>query len=548
MAARKKSRDITLEWLLTSPEAFGMTTASDVQRAFCRLADGLPLGALANSPAVRRALGDVGPEGLPKPLELYLISGSRVGKSRTAAALGLRAVLTVDVSMLGPGDEPRIPILSLDKDKAAAVHSHLLETMKQRPALRGLIAREGENDLGSPAVWIKHPSGRLVQVCVAAGKRAGGAVVSYFLAGIIFDEFPRMLGEGDAVVNFDDARKNSLGRLLPGAQLVGIGSPWAPFGPAYEMVQKHWRKPTADLVIVKAPGRDVNPAWWTPERIAKLPADVLRTEEEAEFRDPESSLLNSVQLLASTRDLPLVLPPEDGFEYAAAIDPGTRGNSWTLIVVVRRRAENGWPARKAVALARQWTGSKVLPLSPKQVFLEIATILRPYRCDALDTDQWGYDPNRDLARDAGLTLREVHWQGAELVEQFDRLANDLADRRVELSPDEDVRADLLRVKKKTEAQGISIHLPKTPDGRHCDYAPALVRALARHLPEPPQIEDERTRFARERQEMLQKLARDRGKGGESYASRFDRGRPGLRGRLVAACYQIAAYLIPLLIK
>jgi hypothetical protein len=531
MAARKKPpAKLTLERLLTSPDCFGMVTASDIQRAFCRVADGLPLGALANSPTVRAALGDVGPEGLgAAPLELYLISGSRVGKTRKAAALALRAALTVDVSMLGPGDEPRIPVLSLDKDKAMAVYGHLVETMKARPLLQGLIAREGENELGSPAVWIKHPSGKLVQVCVAAGKRAGGAVVSYFLAGVIFDEFPRMLGEAEAVVNFDDGRKNSLGRLLPGAQLVGIGSPWAPFGPAYEMVQKHWRKPTADLVLFKARGRDVNPHWWTPERIAKTPADVLRTEEEAEFRDPESSLLNSVQLEACTRELPLVLPPEDGYEYAAAIDPGTRGNSWTLIVVVKRRAEGDRPARKAVALARQWTGSKAAPLSPKAVFLEIAALLRPYRVDALDTDQWGYDPNRDLARDAGLTLREVNWQGAELVERFDRLANDLAERQLELSPDEDVRADLLRVKKKTEAQGLSIHLPKTPDGRHCDYAPALVRALARHIAEPPQIEDERSRFARERQEMLQRLARDRGKGGESYVSRLGKAKPGLRG-------------------
>jgi hypothetical protein len=34
------------EALLTSPEAFGLTTATPLQRAICRVSDGVPIGDL----------------------------------------------------------------------------------------------------------------------------------------------------------------------------------------------------------------------------------------------------------------------------------------------------------------------------------------------------------------------------------------------------------------------------------------------------------------------------------------------------------------------
>jgi hypothetical protein len=51
-----------------------------------------------------------------------------------------------------------------------------------------------------------------------------------------------MAGQEDGVVNLDDARSAVLGRILPGSQLLYIGSPWAPFGPVYSMVQEFWGK------------------------------------------------------------------------------------------------------------------------------------------------------------------------------------------------------------------------------------------------------------------------------------------------------------------
>lgn len=516
MAAKKKRSapvesdapplEITTEQILTDPDYFGLVTASPVQRALCRVADGLPLGPLATDPAVLAALGDVSSLPRRRPLEYYVVSGSRVGKTLIAAALALRMALTVDVRGLGPGDEPRIPILSLDKDKAAACYLHLTKNMQARPLLRGLIDHEGRNELDSPAVWIKHPSGKLIQVCVAAGKAAGNAVVSYFLAGVIFDEACKMQGADSAVVNFGDSRKSALGRLLPGAQLVAIGSPWAPFGPMYEAVQTHWRKPTASLVVLRARGREMNPSWWTPERIASLPADVLRTEEEAEFADPESSLLSQVEVDAATRAAPLERPFEPGLEYGAAIDPATRGNAWSLALTTRRRGEDG-RVRSVVVLTRQWVGSKLVPLSPDAVFADMAPLLHGYGVDSVRSDQWSADALRDIADRHGLSLAIFPAFEREKLERYDALATRLADGEVELPPDPRVRADLLAVKKKVTASGHTIHLPRTGDGRHCDHASSISLALTIPLRDPPHVSRESEGEQFEREQLARRLAR-----------------------------------------
>jgi hypothetical protein len=62
-------------------------------------------------------------------------------------------------------------------------------------------------------------------------------------------------------------------------------------------------------------------------------------------------------------------------------------------------------------------------------------------------------------------------------------------------------ADMRRVKRVVRQGGVSIVLPVTSDGRHCDYAPSLMLALTRNLADvkdPPKVqEDPETKRMRE---------------------------------------------------
>lgn len=504
---------ITTEALITDPRAFGVKTATPCQRAACRILDGLPLGDLATDPDVVAFVG--GPEALQalpsehgeQPLELVYLASIRSLKTITACAAALRMSQTVDVSRLGPGEVPRVSIISLKLDVSTVAFGILCATVQASPLLSRLVIGEPTAEV----LTIRHPSGRPIEIACVAGASKAAGLIARWSAGVIFDEAPRMVGAEDGVVNLDDARRAVLGRLLPGAQALYIGSPWAPFGPIYDTVQEHWRKPSADVVVLRGTGPMLNPFWWTPERCERLRArdpiahrmDVL-----GEFADPESSLFSSDVLERRTRVEPLELEPDPLLSYEATMDPGTRGNSWTLTIGACTK-NDGAVKHKAVALARQWTGSRLAPLSPEAVLREIAAVCAPYRVTTVRTDQWAADALQDLARRAGLWLVFETITAARKVELYEALRLALEQDEFELPPVALVREDLLKVRKRITQNGVSIELPRTADGRHADYAPALALLMACSM-RPPTVpatpHDEQQRM---RQEAIDKIERKR---------------------------------------
>jgi hypothetical protein len=228
----------SLEWRLTNPHAFGLTTASPLQRAVCRVADGRPLGDLARDPRVIAAFGSVDSLPCERPREIVVLSGIRTGKSLLAACAAVDMALKCDVSSLRAGEVPRVSVVSLRKDLADVILNHIIGSVTSSPLLSPLMVGQPSVD----SLSLRHPSGCPVQIKVVAGSRAGASLVARWSAGCIFDEFPRMVGDDDAVVNWDDSRDAVLLRLLPGSQVWHIGSPWAPYGPAYELVTERWGK------------------------------------------------------------------------------------------------------------------------------------------------------------------------------------------------------------------------------------------------------------------------------------------------------------------
>ncbi len=480
---------ISTEQLLTLRDGFGIATATRAQRAACRVLDGQPLGELATHPDVLELVG--GPEalaalpserGMP-PTELVFLAAIRSAKTIIACAAALRATQTVDVSRLGPGEVPRVSLVSLKLDTSAVAHRLLLDTIRASKVLRALLIEETAD-----ALMVRHPSGRPIEVACVAGAKAGGGLVARWSAGVIFDEAPRMNGASDAVVNLDDARSAVLGRLLPGAQALYIGSPHAPHGPIYELVDQLWQKPTPHAVVLRGTGPMLNPTWWTPERCAKLEQQdpiAYRTDVLGEFADPESGLFNPVAVYRSTRERPAELAPERGAFYSAAVDPAegaAKGNAWSLVIVQRidesapKQPSDGTAAtmvsRYRVACVREWRG-----LSPAQCWSEIAAALRPYGLNTCRTDQYAASANADLARLHGLHLEIEKTTAPSKLEDFTNLATLMHNDRIELAPDPVLRRDLLSVKKRVTQAGATIVLPRTSDGRHCDTAPALCAAI-----------------------------------------------------------------------
>jgi hypothetical protein len=320
-----KRRELTHELLLTSPEFFGLTTATPVARAACRILDGLPLGELVECDDVRIALGgDDALRALARggtaPAEFRLFAPLRTGKSLLSAVSAIKFSQSVDDSPLRHGEVIRIGVQSLDVDKGNAIRQHLDGVFATSKALRPLLLEEPTSD----GYMLRHPSGRPVEVKVLAGARAGGQWTSRWIGAAIFDELPRMLGSADGLtVNFDDAHDTVENRILRGGCIVGIGSLWAPWGPALRDVTEHLGKPTRHMVVMKTTGPAMNPSWFTPERCAEILARNPRTHRVdvlGEFAQGVSDAIDADAARACLRHLD---------EGAVAVGPVVMGCDWS---------------------------------------------------------------------------------------------------------------------------------------------------------------------------------------------------------------------------
>lgn len=475
------------EGLLTGVEYFGLTTASPVQRAICRALDGLSLQDLGLDSDVIQAFGGKAAideyEALVKAgavaIATYvLLAGVRTGKSLIAACAIVRSALTCDLSRVLPGEPmPRASVVSTALDTAKPTWDHIFGHISNSRILSArLVGKPTANSL-----VLRHESGAPVEVAVVAGSRGASTLVARWSAGVIFDEAPRMLGQDDAVVNLDEAIQFTAARMLPGAPVILSGSPHAPFGPVYKLVSDFHGKPSRKVLVIRARGPAMNPKTWTPEACAELKAnnpDAYRVDVETEFLDPESGLL-SYSEIESISTLDRHMPPLPGHYYCAAIDPATRGNAWTVVVLGRERDNS-----LQVVYAFQWIGSISEPLSPTKIFADIAAILQPYRITTLYTDEWAADALIEIAGSCNLWLISKKTTATEKLERFTTLKSLVSDKALSLPNNNDLKRDLASVRKVTTATGVAIHLPLNASGRHCDYAPALALAIQYAPPNP----------------------------------------------------------------
>ncbi len=497
---------LTLETVLTSPDWMGLTTATPLQRAICRIADGLPVDDLVTQPVLAN------PEAYPEdvreratwewaigewhgdwtPREIIIPSAIRGAKSKISVARGLQMSQTVDMSFVPGGEMPRFAIVSTSKDNADAAYEHLVACIKSNPKVAALVIGEPRKE----STILRHPSGRPFEIAIVAGSRAGSSLVSRWLAGVIFDEATRMLSSEDGVINVDTQRKAVRARLMPGAQLWYPGSPYAPLGFVYDQTQDYWRKPRDLTVVIRAVGPALNPhIAWTPERVWELKNSPKQSDQDsywtdclAEFAALEQGWIHPAVLREVVRKTVVTLPPHERVHYVACMDPATKSNAWTLSISglypdgIRRQA-----------VATQWLPETGEPLDSRVVMGEIAEWLTEYNCSSAISDQWADTILQERAQEAGFTLNIENATGPSNTREATSLADLIDTKTCELAPVEHLENDIKRAKKKATGAGPKLSLPVTADGRHCDYFPVTARSLSKAVyppdPEPEELPD-----------------------------------------------------------
>lgn len=445
--------------------------ASPLQLAACRASEGQPVDETVLSDAdVERHFGCGRSRiGLCMPALVVIIAGVRGGKSYFAVCGATRDVLAADCDALKQHEIARHPIVAPTVDNAQATFRILVGVWRESPVLRSWIIAETTDTL-----TVRRPDGRVFEIVVVAAHRGGVTLRSRWLAGFTFEEAAGFgIETQGAAVNAEELLRAGQTRLLPGTQGRIISSPFGQQGILWRLYQESFGSP-GRVLVVHAPTRAMNPSFpqATIDEIRARDPDGAAREYDAAWTDPESAYFDSLTLRAARRKEPLERAPVAGVTYVAAWDAATRGNSWSLIVA--HADETG---RVVVDVARQWTGSKTTPLSPKVVIGEIAGVLAPYKVASVYVDQWSVDALRDQAADAGLGLIEC--DKATTDAGYKTLQTRLANGAAELPPLDALEQDLRGVRKRVTPTGVRIELPRTADGRHCDFAPSV--ALATHF-------------------------------------------------------------------
>ncbi len=336
--------------VLTSPAGFGLESATILQRLKCRAFDGVPTDDLLarasdfERRAFETAIGCTAAE-LPldaPPTECADFSPVRTGKSLAMAALAVCRSQTITTDIIKRGEQgPRISVLATELDNANAIRGHLA-MVHERPALRAL--KVGET---SDGIVLRHPSGLPVEINVVAAKRGGYSLASRWSGSVIFDEAPGWYST-DRVVSLEDSREQALGRLLPGAQLFYAGSKWQPSGFCFSAYQEHFGKPTSEFLVISpqevdgiSPATQLNPAYWTPQRIQKIKRTSPRTftmHVQNEFGSAGDSVLTLDEVNCATHEC--VPPGTLGGRWMCSLDAsGLRHDTWAALF-----SYFGWPS------------------------------------------------------------------------------------------------------------------------------------------------------------------------------------------------------------
>jgi hypothetical protein len=471
--------EFTLENFLTSEWGANLTTATNVQRAACRVIDGTPLGNLKHDPAVIEAFGGELPrfDGAPDVfIPLWAIRGAKSMICSGNAIVLSQKPITIP---LKPGDSVRVPIVSTELDTAKATFQHLSGVMNSTPYLRSLIIKETAD-----TIIVRHPTGLQVEIKVVALSRAGSSLVGRWMPGVIFDEAPRMGSDAEFVRSLKESFRAVRGRILPGGTIMMPGSPYKPVGMIFEMFERYFGHPSKDCVVMKATGPNVNPGWYTPEfceKFERVDPKLYRRDVLAEFDDADDSLFSYRSVESAMK----ATPPKRRSAFAATLFPASHRAAWTLVALETWQDTAGRDTH-SVALARETSDVD---------WKQLAKDLAPFKLDSVQVPVGTSPSMLDDAERAGVLLIPEELEKGDLLEQCREMQTLLDSGRLFLPQDKLLRGDLIRAQRLATPDGNArVSFPEDEEGRRCDFAPLLARALKCASPPPdlvgPEEDDE----------------------------------------------------------
>ena len=336
----------------------------------------------------RRLFGDV--ETIPGHCRHMVVAlcGARSGKSYLSALRLLHLALTVDLSVLAPGERASALIVAPRLSLAMQTFSFVLGAAQSCREIAGFVS-----NVRDKSFILRRENGREVRVECLAASRGGDAIRARNYVGAVLDEFA-FFRDSNWVVNDGEILRAVSPRIMKtgGGQLLIPSTAWAKIGLMYELFTENWGHPV-QAITCRAPTEFINPAKSADvaKERAVNPINALN-EFDTEFLDSTTQAFFSHDTIESAVDsslspLSLMVPdprdnrgirkmPPRGCEVLIGIDVGFKKDCSAIVVVYK--LVDGQHVVAEVEEQRPQLGR---PLVPSEVAARFAEVTQRHRCD-----------------------------------------------------------------------------------------------------------------------------------------------------------------------
>lgn len=303
--------------------------------------------------------------------ECWLVCGRRGGKSFIVALIAVFLACFKDYRpSLGPGERGVLMVIATDRKQARVIMRYVLALIEQVPMLKHMVTRHDSESLDLDNMVS-------IEITTASYRTIRG----YTVISALCDEISFWRSEDSA-----NPAEEILGALrpamstIPGALLIGLGTPYKRSGPLYDCYKKHYGQDSPVLVI-QADTRTMNPtvSQSVIDRAMELDSVAATAEYLAQFRSDVGTFLDADLIERAIEPNRRERVPVTSISYTAFCDPSGGAHDAFTLAIGHRDGE-----RSVLDVCR---GIKP-PFSPESVVKEYATLLKSYRCSSVVGDRY----------------------------------------------------------------------------------------------------------------------------------------------------------------
>ena len=388
--------------------------------------------------------------------ECWLVCGRRGGKSFIVALIAVFLACFKDYRPhLGPGERGVLMIIATDRKQARVIMRYILALIEQVPMLKHMVIRQDSESLdldNMVSIEITTASYRTIR---------GYTVISALCDEISFWRSEDSANPAEEIL----AALRPAMSTIPGALLIGLGTPYKRSGPLYDAHKRHYGH-YSPVLVIQADTRMMNST--VPQSVIDRAMEIdpiaASAEYLAQFRSDVGTFLDADVIERAIEPNRRERAPVKNISYTAFCDPsGGAHDSFTLAI----GHQDG--ERSVLDVCR---GIKP-PFSPESVVKEYAALLKSYRCSSVVGDRYSgewvveaFSKEGIHYRHAELTKSECYLESLPL---FSQGVVDLLDVPV-------LTTELMQLERRTSRSGRdSVDHP--PQGRD-DHANACCGVLA----------------------------------------------------------------------